>query len=206
MCYRYQLEVPMEEEEKEEVRKLFSLLNKHYAGQYKTGEILPSDMAPAFASQGQKIGPIVASFGMPLQKKLVINARSESVQVKPFFAESFRYRRLVLPATGFYEWRKEGGKPVEKYLFQVAGDPLFYLCGLYRIEEGRCHFAILTRKASGVMEEIHDREPVIVRPHVVSAYLKEEEAAAEILTSSPPLLQKRSLSSPKGQQLNFFMS
>ena len=46
----------------------------------------------------------------------LINARSETVYEKPSFKESFTQKRCLIPASGFYEWRKEGGKK-QPYLF-----------------------------------------------------------------------------------------
>ncbi len=204
MCGRYSLEAEQGLEAGEELRKVFSLMERYYPGQYKQGEILPGDPAPAFGATSKGAGPLVASFGLlTSQKKLLINARSETVRQKPFFAESFQSRRLVLPSTGFYEWEREGGRPVKKYLFQVPGLPLFYLGALCRIQEGKCRFAILTRPADAFIAEIHDRMPVILRPHQVLPYLRDAEEAFSLL-SAPPVTLSRTLQRPSGpSQLSF---
>jgi putative SOS response-associated peptidase YedK len=60
----------------------------------------------------------------------MINARGETVASKPAFRHSFKTRRCLVPASGFYEWRKQGKARFPQH-FRVKGEGLFAMAGLY---------------------------------------------------------------------------
>ena len=60
----------------------------------------------------------------------LINARAETVAQKPSFKNAFRHRRCLIPADGFYEWKKEGSKKIP-YCFSLKSGALLYFAGLY---------------------------------------------------------------------------
>ncbi|MGB9825065.1 MAG: SOS response-associated peptidase, partial [Desulfofundulus sp.] len=96
----------------------------------------------------------------------LINARVETVMTKPSFRDSFRYRRRCLvPADGFYEWKREGKKSTP-YRIVLPGKEVFAFAGLWdrwdSPEGSVFSFAIITTGASESMKEIHDRMPVIL--------------------------------------------
>ena len=96
----------------------------------------------------------------------IINARSESVADKPSFREAFERRRCLVPADGFYEWKKEGGGKVPYWIHPRAGG-LMAFAGVWERwsrpgAESRHTFAILTTDASEDVAPIHDRMPVVV--------------------------------------------
>lgn len=104
-----------------------------------------------------------------------INARSESVLEKPTFRGPFRHHRCLLPASGFYEWRKTGGGK-RPYFVRPKGGGLFGLAAIWDgwmgadgSEIESC--AILTTTANGLMAPIHDRMPVIVPPSAYDLWL-----------------------------------
>jgi len=165
-------------------------MERKYPSEYKTGEIFPGDTAPAVIEQQGKLLPVPATFGFSGygDKRLLINARSETAAEKKTFAESYQKRRIVLPATGFFEWGHDEQKT--KYLFTVSNSNVFYLCGLYRIVEGRLRFVVLTRAADESMIEIHDRMPVIVGKNDVRAYLTDQKSVSRIIAGGAPALSK----------------
>lgn len=96
----------------------------------------------------------------------LINARSETAASKPAFRAAMRYRRCLLPANGFYEWKKtpKGKQPM---YIQVKHGELFALGGLWESwesEEGEVidSAVILTTRPNERVREIHDRMPVII--------------------------------------------
>ena len=121
-------------------------------------------------------------------KKLVINARAESVTEKFMFAESIKNRRCILLAAGFYEWDK--GKT--KFIFQRADEKPIYLAGFYDLSENRDSFVILTTAANASMKPVHDRMPVMIDKGNVRDYLKDSAAAMEMLREPMPELDRRS--------------
>jgi putative SOS response-associated peptidase YedK len=188
MCGRYYFSADSADER---IEAILRMLEKSHPGQYKTGEILPGDAAPAVVSRQGKLIPIPAVFGFPgfSEKKLLLNARSETASEKKTFAESLRSRRVVLPAAGFYEWDREK----TKYYFSVEKQPVIYLGGLYAMAEGVCRFVILTRAANESMAEIHDRMPVILRAEEVRPYLTDTDAALALLAAAPPELKRQAV-------------
>ncbi len=97
----------------------------------------------------------------------MINARIEGVWDKPSFRSAIRYRRCLIPASGFYEWKKTGsGK--QPHFITVSGYSLFAMAGIWETWEDKSSgevidsCAILTTEARGVINDIHDRMPVII--------------------------------------------
>ncbi|MBR1640957.1 MAG: SOS response-associated peptidase family protein [Butyrivibrio sp.] len=77
-------------------------------------------------------------------KKLVINARAESALEKPMFTDSVERRRLVIPASGFYEWDKDKNKVT---FYKKDKSPI-YLAGFYKLSDNKDSFVILTTAAN----------------------------------------------------------
>ncbi|HVA77478.1 MAG TPA: SOS response-associated peptidase [Candidatus Binataceae bacterium] len=96
-----------------------------------------------------------------------INARAESVEVRPAFRDAFRKRRCVIPADGFFEWTgpKTARRPI---WFHRPDGGLLLFAGLYEAwqkEPGQWEttFTIITTAANATMAAYHDRMPVILR-------------------------------------------
>ena len=98
----------------------------------------------------------------------MINARSETASTKPAFSEALKFRRCLVPADGFYEWRKTG-KVKEPYCFEINDGQLFAFAGIWERwndPSGKpletC--SILTTTPNAVTSAVHDRMPVILNP------------------------------------------
>lgn len=98
----------------------------------------------------------------------MINARAETVASKPSFRTAFKRRRCLIPADGFYEWKKEG-KAKQPYLIELDDGELFAFAGLWEGWGGddrpnieSC--TIITTEANELMSELHHRMPVILSP------------------------------------------
>ena len=186
MCCRYSFHSDVGDER---VRKIVSMMDRDYPGEYKIGEIFPGDSVVAVIGEAGKLRHVPAVFGFPgfdNEKKLLINARMETASAKPTFAESMKERRVILPADGFYEWSHDTKKT--KYLFTLEGLRTIYLCGLYKKIEDKYRFVILTRAANESMIETHDRMPVIIDASQVRQYLTDYNAAKNIITIANPAL------------------
>jgi putative SOS response-associated peptidase YedK len=108
----------------------------------------------------------------------LINARSETVAEKPAFRSAFRKRRCLMPADGFYEWKKEGTKKQPFYIHLKNGSP-FAFAALWEDwpnEEGK-HIqscTILTTEADKTMKTMHERMPIILPPENYEKWLDPE--------------------------------
>ena len=97
----------------------------------------------------------------------MINARAETVAEKPAFRRPLRTQRCLVPATGFYEWKRDGDSKSPHFI-HLPDEPLFAFAGLYdtwRDPDGQTvkTYTILTTEANAVMAGIHNRMPVILR-------------------------------------------
>jgi len=188
MCGRYYFTANGSDEKLNAITKTMETL---YPGKYKTGEIFPGDIVPAVIDRKGKIVAVPAAFGFPgfQDNRLLINARSETASEKKTFADSLRERRVILPASGFFEWSHDGKKT--KYYFTVDSMQAIYLCGIYKIMDGKPYFVILTRAANESMIDTHDRMPVIVGENSVRPYLTDRDAAMEIIATAAPMLSRQ---------------
>ena len=117
----------------------------------------------------------------------LINAKAETITEKPSFKQSFLFKRCLVPADGFYEWKKE--KEKTPYRITMKDDSLFAMAGLWsrwHDAEGKIidSFAIITTEANGLMQPIHHRMPVILEAQDYKTWL--ESSSTEILL---PLLK-----------------
>jgi putative SOS response-associated peptidase YedK len=119
----------------------------------------------------------------------MINARSETANVKPAFRDALKSRRCLIPADGFYEWQKSG-KPKQPYCFEVGEGELFAFAGIWdRWRDSGGHAletcSILTTTPNSVTSAVHDRMPVILDPDTYDLWLdpgmKDVGAASELL-------------------------
>ncbi|MCA1564431.1 MAG: SOS response-associated peptidase [Acidobacteria bacterium] len=109
----------------------------------------------------------------------LINARSETVEEKPSFREAFKKRRCIIPADGFYEWRRTGGKK-QPFFFRMRDERPFGFAGLWERWEGEAgriinSCTILTTEANEVLRPVHDRMPVILHPDDYELWLGADE-------------------------------
>lgn len=115
----------------------------------------------------------------------MINARAESIDTKPSFRDAFERRRCIVPAEGFYEWKKTGAG-TQPYLIRMKGGELFGFAGLWenwKDERGEWlrSATIITTTPNELCAPIHDRMPVILDPADYARWLGEEEAGLEEL-------------------------
>jgi putative SOS response-associated peptidase YedK len=115
----------------------------------------------------------------------MINARGETVSVKPSFRKAFRNHRCLVLADGFYEWQKTGDGKQPYYIRMEDGSP-FAFAGLWESwNDGReiRSATIITTDANDVVAPIHNRMPVILRPEDYDLWLDPDFDEKELLTS-----------------------
>lgn len=134
----------------------------------------------------------------------LINARSETVAEKPSFRAAFKYRRCLILADGFYEWKKEpGGGGKTPYLFKLKDDGPFTFAGLYEHWEppvgGELHTCtILTCEPNDLVGEVHNRMPVMLNAAQRWQWLDPEMDQKNLLSLLKPY--------PAGEMKDFAVS
>lgn len=132
----------------------------------------------------------------PAAFSLLLNARSETAAEKPAFRAAMRHRRCLVPASGFYEWRRVG-KSKQAFFIRPRGGGAVAFAGLWEPWMGADGSeidtaAILTTGANGLVSAIHDRMPVVLDPADWDAWLdtdgREPRHVAEMLRPAPEYL------------------
>ena len=118
----------------------------------------------------------------------LINARAETVAVKPAFRTAYKKRRCLIPADGFYEWKRVGDGKIPHRI--TVGDGMFYFAGLWETwndpDSGPLRTCtIITCEPNALMAEIHNRMPVILPPEIRGIWLSRETPAEQL--AGPPL-------------------
>jgi putative SOS response-associated peptidase YedK len=104
------------------------------------------------------------------------NARAETVDAKPMFRDAFRRHRCIIPASGYYEWRKEpdGRQP---YFISAADGGVLSIAGLWDrwtnpgTGEPLMSCTIIVTAANAFAQSIHDRMPALLEPADFAAWL-----------------------------------
>lgn len=193
MCGRYSLEARADE-----IAEAFAAVEAFaFDARYN---IAPTQTAPVVrvdpASGARRVDAL--RWGLPsaadIQRPL-INARSETVDSRPSFRDSFRSRRCLVPATGFFEWQKLDGVK-QPFHIQRTDHGLFAFAGIWE----RDAFAILTTAANRTVAGIHDRMPVILGPDAYATWL--EGPPGQLKTLLAPAADDLLVATPVSSRVN----
>jgi len=135
--------------------------------------IVPGDEMPVIVRAAGKKEIAVMKWGLvPHGVKDIasaprpINARAETLAERPLFRPLLEDRRCLVPASGFFEWKKVGKRKLP-FWFRLPNEPLFAfagLCDTWQGPGGR-HFSsytVITCAPNALVAEVHDRMPVIL--------------------------------------------
>jgi len=135
----------------------------------------------------------------------MINARAETIAEKNSFKRPFAKKRCIVPADGFYEWRKVEGQKKKQpmYMSRVDGEP-FAFAGLWEVWRDKNHAdvdgeplelyscTIITGDPNELVAEVHDRMPVMLPPDAWDTWLDRDnhdiESLQELLVPAPSQL------------------
>jgi len=132
----------------------------------------------------------------------LINARAETLSEKPSFKEAFLTRRCLVPADGFYEWKKEGEEK-KPYYFSMKDKKVFAMAGLWesytKDKKVFTTFTIITTRANELIAPLHERMPVILPLSAVAVWLDPNLSDPSVLRrylqpSDPGSMEVRPLS------------
>ncbi len=134
--------------------------------------IAPSQVMPVIVQHGH-IEMVMMQWGLipqmakdPEKSVHSINAKAETLAEKPMFRGLLQNKRCLIPASGFYEWKKEGTRKIPFYI-RLKETPLFAFAGLYDVwydADATPHptYTLVTTQANELVAPLHDRMPVIL--------------------------------------------
>lgn len=175
MCGRFVADIP-----EDKLRKLFNLVE--IPPLEARFNVAPAQLAAVVRNKGENNRIDLLKWGLVpgWSKDLsfgshLINASVENVAEKPAFRHSIKYRRCIIPVSGFYEW-SHSDKNKQPYYFQMTDHSPMCLAGLWeswKAPDGSEleTFAILTTAANKLVAPIHDRMPMILPPDAFTLWL-----------------------------------
>jgi putative SOS response-associated peptidase YedK len=139
------------------------------------------------------------------EAKGIINARVETLEDKPSFSESFKNRRCLILADGFYEWERHG-KIKQPYYFQMNDGAPFAFAGIWdrwRHNDRTINTcAIITTTANQLLATIHHRMPVILEAEAYDLWLSEDSRSADLKQLLTPYPADAMTSHPVSYDVN----
>ncbi|QGQ95884.1 SOS response-associated peptidase [Paenibacillus psychroresistens] len=125
----------------------------------------------------------------------LINAKADTVAEKPSFRNAFKQRRCLIPADGFYEWKKNGAEK-QPYRILLKDQLIFSMAGLWESwtsPEGEeiksC--TIITTNPNELMIDIHDRMPMILSVEDEHKWLDKSQSVEELKAILQPFPMDR---------------
>ncbi|MCM3587996.1 SOS response-associated peptidase [Mesobacillus maritimus] len=179
MCGRFTLTATFEQVIDRFVIESFAL-EVPYQPQYN---ISPSQSVLAIINNGEinKMGYLRWGLIPPWAKDekigyKMINARAETLEEKPSFRKSYQQKRCLIVADSFYEWKRQNGKDKTPMRIKLKSNELFGMAGLWEkwlSPTGQAIFTctVITTTANQLVQDIHDRMPVILEPETEKIWL-----------------------------------
>src|SRR5262249_44018384 len=182
MCGRYVLKAPFSE-----IARLYNITNNlNLEPRYN---IPPTEDVPVVRSRDAKRTLDMLRWGLvPWWAKDIkvsfanINAKAETIAEKPAFRDAFKERRCIIPADGFYEWKKLDPKAKQPYAIVMRDRSVFGFAGLWERWKDKASgkivqsCSIITTTPNEVCAPIHDRMPAILEPKDYEWWLGEKSA------------------------------
>jgi len=194
MCGRYTLSNP----DPVRLRARFDILESSEIEEQPRYNIAPTDPVVAVRrneegarAAGRLRWGLVPGRWAEKGSRPLINARVEGIERQPAFAESFRERRCLMPADGFYEWLsdEQGKRPL--WFSRPDGD-LFAFAGIWAAlpakgtDDVLHSCALITCPPNRLMRPIHDRMPVVLDPALEAKWLDPDADVDELLELLTP--------------------
>ena len=198
MCGRYFFYL-----DSEELSHLYKKIQKQAKQEEKlaeriaTGEVYPSNHVITLQrNEDNEIEPNLTRWGFQGFKKgkLLINAKSETVEQKKTFTKPFQTERCVFPMTGFYEWSQDK----QKFLFTNPNSSIIFVAGFCRTHKDEIGYEtesiIMTTSPNDSVSKIHDRMPLIVERNQVNDWILDIDFARELIKEKMPDLKSELVS------------
>ena len=183
MCGRYYIDSDVVDE----IEKVVHDIDQRIRQEHFTGDICPTNVAPIIEKSERGMKMDICRWGYPLSggKNLVINARTEFVMDEPSFRNGIQHHRILIPASGFYEWNQLK----EKNLFYRYDARVLYMAGFCDWFGNERRFVIMTTAANESVRKVHDRMPLILEKEQLSDWF-DDRKMEEILHQVPVQLKR----------------
>jgi len=190
MCGRFFLS----DETAKEIQRLVRKIDEQLKKAKLVGDVHPTEFAAVIEAENRELRATAKRWGFPGfgNQRVLINARAETVMEKRMFRDNVQYRRVAIPAAGFYEWNQAKEKAT-----LTAEDTeqrkarILYLAGFYGNFDGEDRFIILTTEANDSMKDVHHRMPLILEQDEVRAWLCDDSRLNQFLRKRPDPLKCR---------------
>ncbi|MFD0959399.1 SOS response-associated peptidase [Paenibacillus chungangensis] len=205
MCGRYTITITLEE-----LMTRYGVIDTNVPWHRPRYNVAPGQLVPAIIHDGEKnrLGQLKWGLVPPWAPDAkigfkMINARAETAAGKPAFREAFRRKRCIIPADGFYEWKKtKHGKQPMRIIAKER--PLFSMAGLYetwRAPDGSklATCTILTTEPNHLVAPIHDRMPVILQAQDEALWLDRGTGLEQLSLLMKPYPAEEMTAYPVGQ-------
>ena len=152
--------------------------------------VAPTQDVPVILDDGTRHAELVRWGLVPYGSKdlkvgaRMINVRAEGITDRAPFRNAFEKRRCLVPADGFYEWKKVGGKR-QPFYFALNSRDLFAFAGLWTAWKSSGGdwvrtFTIVTTAPNGLMEPVHDRMPVMLTREAEDVWMDSGAPSADL--------------------------
>jgi putative SOS response-associated peptidase YedK len=177
--------------------------------------IAPTQSIPVIRNDGGRNRLNIMRWGLvpPYEKEfktkyLTINARDDKILESRIYKGPFMSRRCLIPASGFYEWKRGPGKTKQPMMIRLKSGEPFAFAGIWERwldrnkpdSEAALSCSIITTRPNSLVGQIHDRMPVILPPELYQAWLNPEnqdigELKEYLLPYDPSLMEACPVSS-----------
>lgn len=187
MCGRYVLKATLQE-----LKQKYGAVPEGTFSLKPRYNVAPSAMMPVVrVSEGKRVIDLFRWGLIPFWADSVntgysmINARCETLASKKSFKKPFRSQRCVVPASGFYEWKKTSSGKIPYFITQKSSE-LMNLAGLYEIwksDSGEVvnSYTIVTTPANKAVHNLHDRMPAILADKELKTWLDPDQSSSDLL-------------------------
>lgn len=181
-----------------EIIKLVQKIDKSIEKKKEKIDIFPSEAAPIISDNngGLLLENMKWGYPSPDEKGLLINARAETSLSKATFYQGIRKNRIIIPASGFYEWNKNK----EKSIFTSKDEKVIYIAGFFHNFNGHDRFIILTTDANESMRPVHHRMPLIIEESEIKSWIFDSSLTQDFLKKMPKELERKT----KLEQVSMF--
>ena len=185
--------------ERDDLAELFEIENLEVSASLVSYNIAPTQAVPIVVEReidgmpSRELHParwgLVPSFAKDLSGPPLFNARIETALEKPSFKEATLHKRCVIPASGYFEWSKTDKTPL--YIHPPEG--MLGFAGIYwwwrdpqKAQSDPSRWVLtcsmLTKDSAPSLAEIHDRNPVMLSPDSLAAWMAPDfETTPELL-------------------------